>query len=245
MKKRRIILVCVLAALAVSLIPLFRFGWMVGVNRYHEEKEMAALLAQTSIVLDYPGTNEFELNGKTFASLPQEGYFLSVGEDRGAAAAIFRCRDWTPALEGLHPLRNGQGFELYEIHRGWEVFCPADQLEPVEAYYSNNANYDMRHVWSAPAYGNPDEKNILLDEGVFEELLRLGSGILERKDISQHEGFEDVIGFLLIVTSTDGAAKKRVNLSLVKGQLYAGEVSFAAELPKELNGYMLEVLMQR
>jgi len=243
MKKRRIVLACILAALALSLFPLFRFGWRAGISYYRDKKETAALLSQTDIVLDYPGTNEFELNGKILTPLPKVGYFMYSGEDRGAVAAIFRYNNRTPALEGLYPLRNGQGFELYEIRKGWEVFCPANQVKPVEAYYNDNASYDMRHVWSAPAYGNPDEKNILLDEGVFEELLRLGSGILERKNISQHEGFEDVIRFLLIVTSTDGAAKKRVELSLVKGQLYAGEVSFAVELPKELNAYMMEVLL--
>jgi hypothetical protein len=237
--KRRVVKWILLIGAAVLLLPAIVLVAVVGGIFYHDAKEAAELRAQTDIILDYPGKHDFEMNGQTYSWLPQDGYYLSTGGERGPLAACLVRNDLTNKHDGLYVLRNEHGFDLYEAYDCWVVFCRSDQVEEVEAYYGDNANYDMRNIQCERDFGNAYNKSILLDEGVFEELARLSSVYPDEQN-----DFEvtDKDSFRLTARSMDGLADKREMLFLLRGQFYNRTGVHAMALPKELNDYLLDAL---
>ena len=237
--KKRVIKTIIIAA-AVLLAPVIVLAAMLGKFYYDDAKEAAKLRAQTDIILEYPGKNDFEMNGQIYSWIPQKGYFLLSGTDRGSPVACFRWN--TFKLEGLYRLPNEHGFDLYEIYGCWAVFCRADQAEEVEAYYNDNANYDMRNVRCERNYGNTYDKSILLDEGIFEELVRLSPMYPQAQNDFEVTDTDSFHSFRLTAKSLDGLADKREMLFLRGEQFYNRTGVYAMALPKELNEYMLHVL---
>jgi len=241
MKKRASKIIFIIGAAAL-LLPAIVLAAVVGRIFYSDAKDAIALSAQADIILEHPGKNAFEMNGQTYIWLPQKGYFLLAGEDRGKPVAIIQQESIRgPVLEGLYRLPN-ERYELYEFYHRWAVFCPVDQAEEIEAFYKDNANYDMRNVQCELNYGQAYAKSLALKEGIFEELLQLRLGSQEYPndvDVTEKDCFR------LTATSLDGTADKRVMLYHAKRQFYNGTGRYSMALPEELNTYLVAILLDQ
>lgn len=148
---------------------------------------------------------------------------------------------------GFHYVKNSPG----SATKAGGTFCLEDQLDSINAYYTDISNYNTQNLVykynkvtpSKEQSGKQDdmiytiiEEEVILDSGTFETIFGL---LVEGKTPPRIDVPEKYEQRELLAYSNDKIASKHVYLVLVAGQVYAMETSGSGYITGYITGYPL------